>query len=156
MKQFILFFISLNLKLVTHLSIISMVILHTYKPWTFTLKHTSHATNSPTPLPSGSATHHVDDDPLPPVNALPLVQRADQLAHLTQTRRSLLHLRLGRPRRPHCPDGRRQPPLRHTVRSIADTGIPRRLRREKILTACLMTSAVADLNLCTHTRKLWT
>ena len=30
------FFISLNLKLVTHLSIISMVILHTSKPWTLT------------------------------------------------------------------------------------------------------------------------
>ena len=33
--------ISLNLKLVTHLSIISMVILHTSKPWTFTLMQES-------------------------------------------------------------------------------------------------------------------
>ena len=31
------FFIWFNLKLVTHLSIISMVILHTWKPWTFPL-----------------------------------------------------------------------------------------------------------------------
>ena len=37
-KDFFTFFISLNLKLVTHLSIISMVILHTEKPWTFTLR----------------------------------------------------------------------------------------------------------------------
>ena len=40
-KHFFKSFISLNLKLVTHLSIISMVNLHTEKPWTFTLKDKS-------------------------------------------------------------------------------------------------------------------